>query len=319
LPEAIGQTRGWFYSLLAVSVILFDRTPYRNVVSLGHIVDADGRKMSKSLGNALDPFELLDRYGADPLRWFMLAGGSPWVARRLGPKALEEVTRSFFLTLWNTHAFFTLYARLERGFTPSAGAAGGGHAGGAAGRPPPRGRGRGGRPRGGGTAGRDRPGGHRRPRRLRRHRRRPPPDRVRRRPLQLVRAPLPPPPSARRGGGRGGGRAGGVPDPVALPVDPVAAAGAVRPVRRRGAVAGAGGGARRPGRAGRPRRVLQAPGDGAGEGAGGRRPRAPRGHGRGAPAGRPWPPGPHRGQGEGAPAARQGPGDRRSAAAARGR
>jgi isoleucyl-tRNA synthetase len=132
ISEAIDQTRGWFYSLLAVSVMLFDRTPYRNVVCLGHIVDADGRKMSKSLGNVLDPFELLDQYGADPLRWFMLAGGSPWVARRLGPKALEEVTRSFFLTLWNTYAFFTLYARPERGFTPSAGAAGGGHAGGAA-------------------------------------------------------------------------------------------------------------------------------------------------------------------------------------------
>ncbi|HEX6678988.1 MAG TPA: isoleucine--tRNA ligase [Actinomycetes bacterium] len=119
ISEAIDQTRGWFYSLLAVSTMLFDRTPYRNVVCLGHIVDEDGRKMSKSLGNVLDPFELLDTYGADPLRWFMLAGGSPWVARRLGPKALEEVTRSFFLTLWNTYAFFTLYARLE-GFRPEA-------------------------------------------------------------------------------------------------------------------------------------------------------------------------------------------------------
>src|SRR6266545_3855136 len=117
ISEAIDQTRGWFYSLLAASTMLFDRTPYRNVVCLGLIVDEDGRKMSKSLGNALDPFELLDTYGADPLRWFMLAGGSPWVARRLGPKALEEVTRSFFLTLWNTYAFFTLYARLE-GFQP---------------------------------------------------------------------------------------------------------------------------------------------------------------------------------------------------------
>jgi isoleucyl-tRNA synthetase len=117
ISEAIDQTRGWFYSLLAVSTMLFDQTPYRNVVVLGHIVDEDGRKMSKSLGNVLDPFELLDRYGADPLRWFMLAGGSPWVARRLSPKVLEEVTRSFFLTLWNTYAFFTLYARLE-GFQP---------------------------------------------------------------------------------------------------------------------------------------------------------------------------------------------------------
>jgi len=119
ISEAIDQTRGWFYSLLAVSTLLFDRSPYRNVVCLGHIVDRDGRKMSKSLGNVLDPFDLLDRYGADPLRWFMLATGSPWVSRRLSPEALEEVTRSFFLTLWNTYAFFTLYARLE-GFDPRA-------------------------------------------------------------------------------------------------------------------------------------------------------------------------------------------------------
>jgi isoleucyl-tRNA synthetase len=118
ISEGIDQTRGWFYSLLAVSVLLFDRTSYRNVVCLGLIVDRDGRKMSKSLGNALDPFDLLDRYGADPLRWFMLAGGSPWVSRRLSPEVLEEVTRTFFLTLWNTHSFFTLYARLA-GFDPA--------------------------------------------------------------------------------------------------------------------------------------------------------------------------------------------------------
>jgi isoleucyl-tRNA synthetase len=117
ISEAIDQTRGWFYSLLAVSVLVFDQRSYRNVVSLGHIVDRDGRKMSKSLGNALDPFELLDRYGADPLRWYMLAGGSPWVSRRLSPEVLEEVTRTFFLTLWNTYSFFTLYARLA-GFDP---------------------------------------------------------------------------------------------------------------------------------------------------------------------------------------------------------
>jgi isoleucyl-tRNA synthetase len=118
ISEAIDQTRGWFYSLLAVGVLLFDQTAYRNVVCLGLIVDRDGRKMSKSIGNVLDPFELLDRYGADPLRWYMLAGGSPWSARRLSPEVLEEVTRSFFLTLWNTHSFFTLYARLA-GFDPT--------------------------------------------------------------------------------------------------------------------------------------------------------------------------------------------------------
>jgi isoleucyl-tRNA synthetase len=119
ISEAIDQTRGWFYSLLAVSTLLFDQSPYRSVVVLGHIVDRDGRKMSKSLGNVLDPFELLDHYGADPLRWFMLAGGSPWVSRRLAPEVLEEVTRSFFLTLWNTYGFFSLYAGLS-GFDPTA-------------------------------------------------------------------------------------------------------------------------------------------------------------------------------------------------------
>ncbi|HET9558438.1 MAG TPA: class I tRNA ligase family protein, partial [Actinomycetota bacterium] len=113
VSEGLDQTRGWFYSLLAVSTLLFDQTSYRNVVCLGLIVDRDGRKMSKSLGNVLDPIELLDRYGADPLRWFMLASGSPWVSRRLFPQAVEDVTRSFFLTLWNTYSFFTLYARLE--------------------------------------------------------------------------------------------------------------------------------------------------------------------------------------------------------------
>ena len=123
ISEGIDQTRGWFYSLLAVSTLLFDQTSYRNVVCLGLIVDREGRKMSKSLGNALDPFELLDRYGADPLRWFMLASGSPWVSRRLFPQAIEDVTRSFFLTLWNTYSFFSLYARLE-GFDPTRPAAG---------------------------------------------------------------------------------------------------------------------------------------------------------------------------------------------------
>jgi isoleucyl-tRNA synthetase len=119
ISEAIDQTRGWFYSLLAANTLLFEQSPYRNVVCLGLIVDRDGRKMSKSLGNALDPFELLDRYGADPLRWFMLTGGSPWVSRRLAPEVLEDVTRSFFLTLWNTYGFFMLYGRLA-GFDPTA-------------------------------------------------------------------------------------------------------------------------------------------------------------------------------------------------------
>jgi isoleucyl-tRNA synthetase len=135
ISEAIDQTRGWFYSLLAVSTLLFDQTSYRNVVCLGHLVDRDGRKMSKSLGNVLDPFELLDRYGADPLRWFMLATGSPWVSRRLSPQVLEEITRSLFLTLWNTYSFFCLYARLA-GFDPGASQAKARSTGGAESAPP---------------------------------------------------------------------------------------------------------------------------------------------------------------------------------------
>ncbi|MGH2768913.1 MAG: class I tRNA ligase family protein, partial [Actinomycetota bacterium] len=121
ISEAIDQTRGWFYSLLAVSILLFDRKPYQHVVCLGLLVDGEGRKMSKSLGNALDPFPLLERYGADPLRWFMLANGSPWASRRLSPIALEEITRSFLLTLWNAYAFFSLYAQLD-GFDPTSSA-----------------------------------------------------------------------------------------------------------------------------------------------------------------------------------------------------
>jgi isoleucyl-tRNA synthetase len=124
ISEAIDQTRGWFYSLLAVNTLLFDQSPYRNVVCLGHLVDRDGRKMSKSLGNILDPFTLLDEFGADPLRWFMLASGSPWSPRRLFPEALAELSRGMFATLWNTASFFSLYARLE-GFDPGAPGSGG--------------------------------------------------------------------------------------------------------------------------------------------------------------------------------------------------
>ena len=173
ISEGLDQTRGWFYSLLAVSTLLFDQSSFRNVVCLGLIVDRNGRKMSKSLGNVLDPFELLDRYGADPLRWFMLASGSPWVSRRLFPEAIEDVTRSLFLTLWNTFSFFTLYARLA-GFDPTRPAAGAD--------PHPAG------PLGPGRAGRHRRPGDPEPGRLRRHQRRPAAGRLRRRPVQLVRA-----------------------------------------------------------------------------------------------------------------------------------
>lgn len=115
--EAIDQTRGWFYTLLAESTLLFGDSAYQTCLCLGHIVDEDGRKMSKSLGNILDPFELIDRHGADALRWLMFAEGNPWVSRRVGHHNLEEVTRRFLLTIWNTHVFFLTYAKID-GFDP---------------------------------------------------------------------------------------------------------------------------------------------------------------------------------------------------------
>jgi isoleucyl-tRNA synthetase len=111
--EAIDQTRGWFYTLLAESTLLFGDSSYRACVCLGHIVDEDGRKMSKSAGNILDPWELIERHGADALRWLMMAEGSPWLSRRVGHQLLEDIVRRFLLTLWNTHVFFTTYARLD--------------------------------------------------------------------------------------------------------------------------------------------------------------------------------------------------------------
>jgi isoleucyl-tRNA synthetase len=111
--EAIDQTRGWFYTLLAESTLLFGDSSYRTCLCLGHIVDADGRKMSKSTGNVLDPWELIDRHGADALRWLMFADGNPWVNRRVSHELLEDVVRRFLLTLWNTHVFFTTYAAID--------------------------------------------------------------------------------------------------------------------------------------------------------------------------------------------------------------
>jgi isoleucyl-tRNA synthetase len=111
--EAIDQTRGWFYTLLAESTLLFGDSSYRACLCLGHIVDEDGRKMSKSAGNILDPWELIERHGADALRWLMMAEGSPWLSRRVGHQLLEDIVRRFLLTLWNTHVFFTTYARLD--------------------------------------------------------------------------------------------------------------------------------------------------------------------------------------------------------------
>ncbi|MFF4649020.1 isoleucine--tRNA ligase [Streptomyces sp. NPDC001380] len=111
ISEAIDQTRGWFYSLMAVGTLVFDRSSYENVVCLGHILAEDGRKMSKHLGNILQPIPLMDQHGADAVRWFMAAGGSPWAARRVGHGTIQEVVRKTLLTYWNTVAFQALYAR----------------------------------------------------------------------------------------------------------------------------------------------------------------------------------------------------------------
>lgn len=117
--EAIDQTRGWFYTLMAIGTLVFDQSSYRSVLCLGHILDKDGRKMSKHLGNVLEPMSLMDQHGADAVRWFMLAAGSPWSARRVGHDLITEVVRKTLLTYWNTVSFQTLYARAAN-FTPSA-------------------------------------------------------------------------------------------------------------------------------------------------------------------------------------------------------
>ena len=109
--EAIDQTRGWFYTLMAIGTLVFDQSSYRNVLCLGHILDADGRKMSKHLGNVLEPIPLMDAHGADAVRWFMLASGSPWQARRVSHEAIDDVVRRVLLTYWNTVSFQSLYGR----------------------------------------------------------------------------------------------------------------------------------------------------------------------------------------------------------------
>ncbi|HUE28906.1 MAG TPA: isoleucine--tRNA ligase, partial [Solirubrobacteraceae bacterium] len=108
--EALDQTRGWFYSMLAVSTLLFDRSSYRDVVCLGLILDEQGRKMSKSLGNTVDPWEVIDRFGVDALRWFFFTSKQPWDGYRFSLEAIGEALRQFLLQLWNTHGFYVLYA-----------------------------------------------------------------------------------------------------------------------------------------------------------------------------------------------------------------
>ena len=109
--EAIDQTRGWFYTLMTIGTLVFDESSYKTVLCLGHILDKDGRKMSKHLGNVLEPMPLMDQHGADAVRWYMLAAGSPWSSRRVGHDAITDVVRKTLLTYWNTVSFFTLYAK----------------------------------------------------------------------------------------------------------------------------------------------------------------------------------------------------------------
>ncbi|HET7326445.1 MAG TPA: isoleucine--tRNA ligase [Nocardioidaceae bacterium] len=120
--EAIDQTRGWFYTLMAVGTLVFERSSYENVLCLGLLLAEDGRKMSKHLGNILEPMPLMDEHGADAVRWFMAASGSPWAARRVGHATLQEIVRKVLLTYWNTVAFHVLYARTA-GWTPESAAA----------------------------------------------------------------------------------------------------------------------------------------------------------------------------------------------------
>ena len=118
--EAIDQTRGWFYSLLAVNTLVFGQTPYRNVVCLGHIVDEDGQKMSKSKGNVIEPWQLFSTVGADALRWYFFSSGQPWGQRRVFEDGIREAARQTLLTLWNVHSFFVTYADLD-GWRPDPG------------------------------------------------------------------------------------------------------------------------------------------------------------------------------------------------------
>ena len=117
ISEAVDQTRGWFYSLLAESTLLFNKAPYENVIVLGHVQDENGQKMSKSKGNAVDPFEALETYGADAIRWYFYINSAPWLPNRFHGKAVQEGQRKFMGTLWNTYAFFVLYANIDN-FNP---------------------------------------------------------------------------------------------------------------------------------------------------------------------------------------------------------
>ena len=118
ISEAVDQTRGWFYSLLAISTLIFDKAPYKNVIVLGHVQDENGQKMSKSKGNAVDPFDALETYGADAIRWYFYTNSAPWLPNRFYGKTVVEGQRKFMGTLWNTYAFYVLYANIDK-FDPT--------------------------------------------------------------------------------------------------------------------------------------------------------------------------------------------------------
>ena len=118
ISEAVDQTRGWFYTLLVISTILFDRAPFKNCIVLGHVNDKNGIKMSKHKGNVVDPWSVLDKQGADAVRWYFYTGSAPWIPSRFGEEAVSEVQRKYIGTLWNTYAFFALYAQIDQ-YDPS--------------------------------------------------------------------------------------------------------------------------------------------------------------------------------------------------------
>lgn len=118
ISEAIDQTRGWFYTLLAISTLLFDKASFKNCIVLGHVNDKDGIKMSKHKGNVVDPFSVLDKQGADAVRWHFYTSSAPWLPSRFYPEAVSESQRKFMGTLWNTYAFFVLYADIDK-FDPT--------------------------------------------------------------------------------------------------------------------------------------------------------------------------------------------------------
>ena len=114
IAEGVDQTRGWFYTLHAIATMVFDSVAYKNVVSNGLVLDKNGQKMSKRLGNATDPFETLSTYGADATRWYMISNANPWDNLKFDIEGIEEVKRKFFGTLYNTYSFFTLYANIDK-------------------------------------------------------------------------------------------------------------------------------------------------------------------------------------------------------------